>query len=291
MNAHNEQQSLIAGLQDAATGNTTTVRMMALCAAAARVLGAQPAALDAQPSPVVKQNLTTQPAAAPEAVGWQWRWLDTDNTWSEWADGGSRKEIDARIARWKADGEDHRMQVRPVFAAPVTAAPVATIVAAMRNFADVADRCQITEANAGSVIRTWADQLEASTPAAPGIDLRSLLDCWRNRSSRSGAFAASVIDRNIRELEELIDASPKDELESWKRGTKACAEVLGQVMRQTQDSPKGGSEARDSVLAALVEAATAVERADADGELTDDLVDRLRAARDAAQAGDAEVQP
>ena len=39
------------------------------------------------------------------------------------------------------------------------------------------------------------------------------------------------------------------------------------------------------------EAATAVERADADGELTDDLVDRLRAARDAAQAGDAEVQP
>lgn len=54
-----------------------------------------------------------------------------------------------------------------LYAAPVTAAPVATIVAAMRNFADVADRCQITEANAGSVIRTWADQLEASTPAAP----------------------------------------------------------------------------------------------------------------------------
>ncbi len=75
-------------------------------------------------SPVVKQNLTTQPAAAQEAVGWQWRWLDTDNTWSEWVDGGSRKEIDARIARWKADGEDHRMQVRPLFAAPVTAAPV-----------------------------------------------------------------------------------------------------------------------------------------------------------------------
>lgn len=55
------------------------------------------------------------------------------------------------------------------------------------------------------------------------------------------------------------------------------------------DIPKGGSEARDAALAALVEAATSVERADADGELTDDLMDRLRAARDAAQASDTEA--
>ncbi|MTI72210.1 MAG: hypothetical protein FH747_00930 [Stenotrophomonas sp.] len=121
-------------------------------------------------SPVVKQNLTTQPAAAQEAVGWQWRWLDTDNTWSEWVDGGSRKEIDARIARWKADGEDHRMQVRPLFAAPVTAAPADNLHAHLLHMLGAKDH-----EDAGRII----GELHAAamrTPATPGIDPT---DPWR----------------------------------------------------------------------------------------------------------------
>jgi hypothetical protein len=38
------------------------------------------------------------------------------------------------------------------------------MVAEMRNFADVADRCQLTEGNAPAAIRVWADQLERATP-------------------------------------------------------------------------------------------------------------------------------
>lgn len=74
----------------------------------------------------------------------------------------------------------------------------------------------------------------APVTAAPGIDM--------------GVPGATLtIDGETFTVDEvraalLPGASPKDELESWKRGTKACAEVLGQVMRQTQDSPKGGSD-------------------------------------------------
>lgn len=230
-------------------------------------------------SAVVKQNLATHPAAAQEAVGWQWRWLDTDNTWSEWVDGGSRKEIDARIARWKADGEDHRMQVRPLFAAPVAAAPVVYVdsdafdylvdeVAAehgemlddggpsgwsftcegLAAFAKhlMSDYKGMLVADAYAIAR--AEAKRDSTPAAPGIDM--------------GVPGATLtIDGKTFTVDEvraalLIDASPKDELESWKRGTKACAEVLGQVMRQTQDSPKGGSEACERIAAMLHQEAT-----------------------------------
>lgn len=52
MNAHNEQL-LISSLQAAATGNTTTLKMMELCGAAAKALSSNP---------------TNQPAAAQEAV-------------------------------------------------------------------------------------------------------------------------------------------------------------------------------------------------------------------------------
>ena len=100
--------------------------------------------------------------------------------------------------------------------------------------------------------------------------------------AKGGSDLIECVDR----IEEAIEHRVPHDIYGAVRVELAEIRHLAQV-----SSPKGGSEARDSVLAALVEAATAVERADADGELTDDLVDRLRAARDAAQAGYAEVQP
>lgn len=51
-------------------------------------------------------------------------------------------------------------------ASPVAGVPEG-IVGEMRNFAEVADRCQITEGNASAVIRAWADRLAAAPqPAA-----------------------------------------------------------------------------------------------------------------------------
>lgn len=205
----------------------------------------------------VKAIEAAQPAAAQEAVAWR---DDVGNLYP------SKESVDKYLPRGRT--------VHALYAAPVTAAPADTW------FAD-----QLTAM--GEVIPL------DSTPAAPGIDPHVLARDIHHAIADTGLAPLSPADNyTLREvIRSVIDASPKGELESWKRGTKACAEVLGQVMRQTQDSPKGGSKARDSVLAALVEAATAVERADADGELTDDLVDRLRAARDAAQAGDAEGRP
>lgn len=42
---------------------------------------------------------------------------------------------------------------------------MATIIASMRNFADVADRDDLTVTNAPAAIRTWADMLEQARPA------------------------------------------------------------------------------------------------------------------------------
>jgi hypothetical protein len=42
---------------------------------------------------------------------------------------------------------------------------VPMILWAMRNWADVADRCAVTEGHAPSCIRAWADQLEAAIAA------------------------------------------------------------------------------------------------------------------------------
>ncbi|MFZ6696792.1 hypothetical protein ACO0J1_13580 [Stenotrophomonas acidaminiphila] len=268
-------------------------------------------------SPVVKQNLTTQPAAAQEAVGWQWRWLDTDNTWSEWVDGGSRKEIDARIARWKADGEDHRMQVRPLFAAPVTAAP--------------AD--------------TWfADQLAAmgevipldSTPAAPGIDLRPQFEAWLDslrldRSRDGDEYVWNDVELAWRAVQEFgagIDASPKgdDVADTLRllldernhrtdgdlrtlaarclhlsRGDRDLIAMRGALIEKLQqriakDSPKGGSEALDAARYRYHRdrGITFVERNDYCAyrvTKTGDAADTATDAAMQAQAGDAEVQP
>ncbi|MCH1907962.1 hypothetical protein MKP15_04140 [Stenotrophomonas sp. Y6] len=332
MNAHNEQQSLIAGLQDAATGNTTTVRMMALCAAAARVLGAQPAALDAQPSPVVKQNLTTQPAAAQEAayqvrrgIGEPWKECDRAAfdvvTASRPAD--ARKLYAAPVTAAQeavatvesfTNGSYHRnYKLRwhknvdagtQLFAAPVTAAPADLIERckeilawqrtgvlpgdALRAYAnarwpDEHDPLQIAEKEtAREAFRILARAAAASTPAAPGIGLQAFrkvampLLCQMLCS-----HDAESVARKLHAA--LLDASPKGDAAEPLHAHYCNAQPSSAECICGLDSPKDGSEARDAVLAALVEAATAVERADADGELTDDLVDRLRAARDAAQ--------
>ncbi len=156
-------------------------------------------------SAVVKQNLTTQPAAAQEAV---LRIYAEGNmrVVAEWLDG----------SRDLPDG-DHRL-----YAAPVTAAPADTW------FAD-----QLTAM--GEVIPL------DGTPAAPGIDLtpfRELADAWQKESSEAlGQFPP--IEGNHRsqmirlgkcahKLHNLIDASPKGN--HFPDATKMV------------DSPKGGSD-------------------------------------------------
>lgn len=324
MNAHNEQQSIIAGalfdLMGYLTCREKKLHLSASDDAApavealtewaeergfdldeARVTDWQ-AALAAQPSPVVKQNLTTQPAAAQEAVGWQWRWLDTDNTWSEWVDGGSRKEIDARFARWKADGEDHRMQVRPLFAAPVTTAPAGVTRA-------VADEAPfgLNAAERAAWARGFNDALEAAiTPAAPGIDLEQFraLACF----GEEFAFSAErqpqsrVVYSQAKRLHALIDASPKgttfpndenSEAQFIGDGERLNCQVFG-GSGHVEDSPKGGSEARDAVLTELVEAISAFKgKRGAFMALgaQDARTIRLWSALAKAQAGIAEVQP
>lgn len=57
-----------------------------------------------------------------EPAGWQWSYLDTDDQWSKWIDGGTRQEINDRVKRWKADGEAHRLRIRAVYASPEHAA-------------------------------------------------------------------------------------------------------------------------------------------------------------------------
>jgi|GEM_PF-3008400 len=203
------------------------------------------------------------PAAAQEAVGWQWRYLDTDNTWSEWVAGGSRKEIDARIARWKADGEDHRMQVRPVFAAPVTAAPAVAYMIDGRTEQgltfDKAAAETMAFANGGTV---RALGFVGGTPAAPGIDLAT---AWAE-GYRSGVTDERISESNIgiagfgakiepaRANPYLIDASPKGATFPNDGNSEAQFIADGERLNcpacggsgHVEDSPKGGSDALDA---------------------------------------------
>ncbi len=92
-------------------------------------------------------------------------------------------------------------------------------------------------------------EAELRTPAAPGIDLADLADTWVRSNPDPKMTVRQALNMCARSLRDaLIDASHNGELESWKRGTKACAEVLGQVTRQLADSSKGGSEAQSGEL-------------------------------------------
>ncbi len=311
MNAHNEQSSVVEKV-------AAEMREFydAEMAPDDDVLKSWIDRLAAQPSPVVKQNLTTQPAAAQEsapwrdhdaaidakalstateialmwgqdrsqfisriqvavidamrwvkgglqtaaaqeAVGWQWRWLDTDNTWSEWADGGSRKEIDARIACWKADGEDHRMQVRPVFAAPVTAAPADLIERcreilawqrtgvlpgnALREYAkarwpDEHDPLQIAEKEtAREAFRILARAAAASTPAAPGIDLAPFHALHASLVEQADDAELNALEADSIGLDDAAKRSDATE--------KVLRRVAGELNALLIDSsPNGGSD-------------------------------------------------
>lgn len=243
MNAHNEQQArqlLALGLDEFGHHTEAANVRKGIDLDEYKVdLWAIRAALDAQPSPVVKQNLTTQAAAAQEAVAWQRRYIKTGGPWYS---------ISKEIYETTKNGEwAGRYEVRELYAAPVT--------------------------------------------AAPGIDLTALADRITDHLCEH-EYDIGGRDELLRHVREAIDASSKGATFPNDGNSEAQFVADGERLNcpacggsgHVEDSPKGGSEARDAVLAALVEAATAVERADADGELTNDLVDRLRAARDAAQA-------
>ena len=85
-------------------------------------------------------------------------------------------------------------------------------------------------------------------------------------------------------------AAPGTELESWKRGTKACAEVLGQVVRQMQDGPKGDAEA---LLREVCELLDDVGCSACAGSMSpmENLHGRIAAHLEGQQASDAEVRP
>ena len=254
-----------------------------------------------------------QPTAAQEAVGWQWRWLDTDNTWSEWTDGGSRKEIDARIARWKADGEDHRMQVRPVFAAPVTAVPAVLlkeqaealgyVMIHRSEYAVLQERASTAMSVRDEAVWFWQGdgydfpesigcpvvmparvlrELLASTPAAPGIDLATVIrNCCEAEQAdpdQPDTICINVNDLTAIMQQYVIDASPKGD--HFPDATK----MVG--------SPKGGSEAIDHAGAALAHLSNALD----DLQYSPDQrpVPLIREAMwhvQQMQASDAEVQP
>ena len=294
-------------------------------------------------SAVVKQNLTTQPAAAQEAVG-------------EIVLFGGYKEAAWSKGRMPEAGTK-------LYAAPVTAVPASYVYASEQatTCAGCGEHKHTPlriDAMGGYVCLTCIDQKLGSllgefgyTPAAPGIDidsLRRLTDGWLSHADRRGnphdearsvAFwgcakelrdlidasqTSSVIDMGVPGATLTIDgktftvdevraallpgASPKDELESWKRGTKACAEVLGQVTRQMQDSPKGGSEAwregwalaysgpsrlygDDGELQDNSEYPYIDWRRDSAEVIRDKITERANRKLAKTQAGDAEVQP
>lgn len=209
--------------------------------------------------------------------------------------------------------------------APVTAAPTDLISGVLSDLAAVAGSWIVEAAGpsadalndcAAKMLEAIEQQsikyglFDASTPAAPGIGLSAAHQiAFEIGGDDEGGyqFTAEELEQFVTRL---IDASPKGELESWKRGTKACAEVLGQVMRQTQDSPKGGSDALDATRLDWLDANgfTAYRQIDPIDGLSPHCVvvhetqlprrgnvhDTIRGAIDAAmqaQAGDAEVQP
>lgn len=191
MNAHNEQQALpcpFCGREPDLSFNSVS------CGCAASPFIDREDALQvwntraAQPSPVVKQNLTTQPAAAQEAVA---------------------EVLSCRVGNDTSTIDKALPIGTKLHATNVTAAPGIDL--------DEYDAGILSDFGGGDIC-WWQDYIRAEL-------------------ARAHEFYQSQ-----------IDASPKGELESWKRGTKACAEVLGQVTRQMQDSPKGGSEAISQLL-------------------------------------------
>lgn len=112
--------------------------------------------LAAQPSPVVKQNLTTQPAAAQEAVVWQWRNLRAETGWKDC----TRAVYDV----FRQNGLHY--EVRKLYAAPVTAAPGIDL----GQFRQAVEYWKLRWANNGDLL-VEANRLLALIDASPKGDV------------------------------------------------------------------------------------------------------------------------
>ncbi|GEM_PF-4737030 len=171
-------------------------------------------------SAVVKQNLTTQPAAAQEAVGLIVEALKNSQPFAHIYPEAMKRHADAlATAEALLSG-----------AAPVTAAPADLIERckeilawqrtgvlpgdALRAYAnarwpDEHDPLQIAEKEtAREAFRILARAAAASTPAAPGID-PDAVERLRNLAAYAGAAGCPSMGGDIKALLDALDASPK----------------------------------------------------------------------------------
>ncbi len=122
-----------------------------------------------------RDGLAAQPAAAQEAVVWQWRCPRGDAEWSD-----CTKDIYDNL-RNAIGGDSGYMkglhyEVRALYAAPVAAAPVdgshlRRSVAELLDLRQATQDGRLTERHELEIVKDARAALDVSTPAAPGIDL------------------------------------------------------------------------------------------------------------------------
>ncbi|WP_313256389.1 hypothetical protein [Stenotrophomonas acidaminiphila] len=291
-------------------------------------------------SAVVKQNLTTQPAAAQEAVAYwhvTFRMYPTNVNYCEAFVRGPARPTLETLGITPRPAEI--ISAEPLFAAPVTAAPAkcpacasatesyccncgwasASTTAApgidLRQFRSAVEAWKRDAENrhhAGEIfpeqedaIWTEADRLLAlidaspKTSAAPGIDLHPIRYAIKYAAAAARENTHTELAEDFDELIRKLDASPKGN-EAQQAGAQAIAIVHMDGYRWNgkhwqKDSTKGGSAACERIAAMLYEEATDEPWtvAGVEHEIPDRAYYRELARRvlDAAQAGDAEVQP
>lgn len=149
-------------------------------------------------SAVVKQNLTTQPAAAQEAAVWQWRNLRAETGWKDC----TRAVYDV----FRQNGLHY--EVRKLYAAPITAAPADHLHAHLLHMLgakDHEDACRII------------GELHAATmrnPAASGIDLYPIRYALQYAAAAARENTHTELAKDFDELIRKIDASPKGDSEA-----------------------------------------------------------------------------
>lgn len=116
----------------------------------------------------IRAALDAQPAAAQEAVVWQWRCPRADTDWSD-CDKSLYDELRKAIGGEAGEMNGLRYEVRALYAAPVTAAPADHLHAHLLHMLGAKDHEE-----AGRII----GELHAATmrnPAAPGIDHAAMI--------------------------------------------------------------------------------------------------------------------
>lgn len=167
------------------------------------------------------------PAAAQEAVVWQWRCPRADTDWSD-CDKSLYDELRKAIGGEAGEMNGLRYEVRALYAAPVTAAPAGVT----RDDAEqVIDRI-MGEYGFSMPSRAYAELVYEfmCATAAPGIDLAALRARVVSAIERITSGAASM----------RIPADMTDP--DLVLGDVLC--LLDSLGPQTDASPKGGSEAR-----------------------------------------------